>query len=143
MSIFRNSEHFYECVGELMDRAKQDPEIGQKIAKSNLIIQFQYTEPDAITTVNAKDKPSQQGAFVDVIHGPTDLKPDIVMKMKADVSHHFWLGKVNLMAALAKKDIIAEGSIPKILKLLPAVQALYSEYPKILKEKGYEDMIYV
>lgn len=143
MSIFRNSEHFYECVGELMDRAKLDPEVGRKIAKSNLIIQFQYTEPEAVTTVNAKGEPSQPGAYVDVIHGPTELKPDIIMKMNADVSHHFWLGKVNLMAALAKKDIIAEGSIPKILKLLPAVQSLYSEYPKILREKGYEDMINV
>lgn len=141
MSIFHNSDHFYECVGELMDRAKIDPVVGGKIAKSNIIIQFQYTDPDAVTTVNAKDKPTQAGAYVDVIHGPTDLKPDVVMKMRADISHKFWLGKVNLMAALAKKDIIAEGPIPKILKLLPAVQPLYQEYPKILREKGYESMV--
>jgi hypothetical protein len=141
MAIFRDSRHFYECVGELMDRAKCDPQVGPKIAKSGIVIQFRYTDPDAITTVNARDKPTQPGAFVDVIHGPCSLKPDVLMTMKADVSHSFWHGKVNLMAALSKREIVATGPIPKILKLLPAVQPLYKVYPTLLKEKGYVSMI--
>jgi hypothetical protein len=141
MGIFRNSKHFYECVGELMDRAKKDPNVGPKIAKSGIVIQFRYTDPEATTTINAKDKPTQPGAFVDVIHGPCNLKPDVIMTMKADVSHAFWHGKVNLVEALAKRTIVATGPIPKILKLLPAVQPLYKQYPELLREKGYADMI--
>ena len=141
MSVFRNSKHFYECVGELMDRAKKDPGVGPKIAKSGIVIQFRYTDPEAVTTINARDKPTQPGAFVDVIHGPCNLKPDVSMTMKADVSHAFWHGKVNLVEALAKKQIVAVGPIPKILKLPPAVQPLYNQYPALLKEKGYADMI--
>jgi hypothetical protein len=124
-----------------MDRAKQDPGVGPKIAKSGIIIQFRYADPEAMTTINARDKPTQPGAFVDVIHGPCNLKPDVSMTMKADVSHAFWHGKVNLVEALAKKQIVATGPIPKILKLLPAVQPLYKQYPALLKEKGYPDMI--
>jgi hypothetical protein len=141
MTIFRDSKQFYECVGELMDRAKKDPNVGAKIAKSGIIIQFRYTQPDAVTTVNAKDKPTQPGAFVDVIHGPCSLKPDVTMTMKADTSHAFWHGKVNLVAALARKEIVATGPIPKILKLLPAVQPLYKTYPALLKEKGYGNLV--
>jgi hypothetical protein len=141
MSTFQTSKQFYECVGELMDRAKQDPSVGPKIAKSGIIIQFRYTDPEAMTTINARDKPTQPGAFVDVIHGPCTLKPDVSMIMKADVSHAFWHGKVNLVEALARKQIVATGPIPKILKLLPAVQPLYKRYPALLKEKGYPDMI--
>ncbi len=141
MGVFRDSKHFYECVGELMDRAKCDPQVGPKIARSGIIIQFRYTDPEAMTTVNARDKPTQPGAFVDVIHGPCNLKPDVIMTMKADVSHAFWHGKVNLMAALTKRDIVAAGPIPKILKLLPAVQPLYKIYPALLKEKGYNSMV--
>ena len=141
MGVFRDSQQFYACVGELMDRAKKDPQIGPKIAKAGIIIQFRYSDPEAITTINARDKPTQPGAYCDVIHGPCSLKPDVVMTMKADVSHAFWHGKINLMAALAKKDIVASGPIPKILKLLPVVQPLYAQYPVLLREKGYEDMI--
>ena len=131
MAVFKDSNQVYECVGELMDRAKVDPNVGQKIAKSGIIIQFRYTDPEAVTTVNAKDKPTQTGAYVDVIHGATNLKPDVTMTMKADVAHAFWHGKVNLVSALAKGDIKAVGPVPKILKLLPAVQPLYKEYPEI------------
>jgi hypothetical protein len=141
MGVFRDATHFYECVGELMDRAKKDARIGSKIAKSGLIIQFQYFDPQAMTTVNARDKPSQPGAYVDVIHGPCDLKPDITMSMKADIAHAFWHGKVNLIAALSRKDIVAKGPIPKILKLLPAVEPLYKVYPALLREKGYDSMV--
>ena len=141
MSVFRNSEQLYETVGELMDRAKNDPQVGPKIAKSRIIIQFRYTEPDAMTTVNALDKPTQEGAFVDVIHGQCDLKPHVVMSMKADTAHRFWLGKVNLVSALAKGEIEADGPIPKILKLLPAVKPLYSLYPDLLREKGYSELV--
>ena len=141
MSVFQSSDQFYRCVGALMDQAKEDPQVGPKIAKAGIIIQFRYSEPEAMTTINAKDKPSQSGAFVDVFHGPSDLSPDVVMSMKADVAHAFWHGKVNLISALAKKEIVAEGSIPKILKLLPAVQPLYKQYLTILKENGYESLI--
>ena len=140
MAVFRDSKQFYECVGELMDRAKRDPVVGPKIAKSGIIIQFLYTDPEAMTTINAKDKPTQPGAFVDVIHGPCDLKPDVKMSMKADVSHKFWHGKVNLLAALSKKEIVAVGPIPKILKLLPVVEPLYKVYPALLQEKGYASL---
>jgi hypothetical protein len=141
MSVFQNSAQFYDCVGELMDRAKQDPQVGPKIGKSGIIIQFRYTDPEAITTVNGKDKPTQPGAFIDVIHGPCNLKPDVVMTMKADVAHAFWHGKVNLVAALSKREILASGPIPKILKLLPAVQPLYKQYPRLLQEIGHGELI--
>jgi hypothetical protein len=141
MGVFLDTDQFYDCVGALMDRAKSDPQVGPKIAKSGLIIQFRYTDPEAMTTINAKDKPTQPNAYIDVINGPTDLKPDVTMSMKADISHAFWQGKVNLLSALAKKDIVADGPIPKILKLLPAVQPLYQEYPKLLREKGYGDLV--
>lgn len=141
MAVFQNSKQFYETVGELMDRAKSDPVVGPKIAKSGVIIQFRYTDPDAVTTVNAKSKPTQPNAFVDVIHGPTNLKPDIEMTMQADVAHQFWQGKVNLVEALARKRILLKGNQLKVLGLLPAVQPLYKKYPELLKEKGLEKLI--
>jgi hypothetical protein len=141
MPVFRDAQQFYETVGELMDRAKQDPQVGPKIAKSGIVIQFVYTDIDAMTTVNAKDKPTQPGAYVDVFHGPSQLNADIVMTMKSDVAHAFWHGKVNLVSALAKGDIKAKGPMPKILQLLPAVQPLYKVYPALLHEKGYDSLI--
>jgi hypothetical protein len=137
MGVFRDSREFYETVGALMDRAKQDPRVGPKIAASGIILQFRYTDPDALTTVNAREPATQPGAFVDVLHGPSNLTPDVTLSMKADVAHAFWQGKVNLLAAIAKKDIVVQGPLPKVLKLLPVVEPLYKVYPALLREKGY------
>ena len=137
MAVFKDSKQFYECVGELMNRAAKDPNIGPKIGKSGSIIQFKYSEPEAMTTINARDKATQAGTFLDVYHGPTNLVPDIVMSMKADVAHAFWQGKVDLVGAIAKKQMVIEkGSLPKILKLVPAITPLFKVYPVLLKEKG-------
>ncbi len=141
MPIFQDSKQFYATIGELMERAKTDPVVGPKIAKSGVVLQFRYTDPEAVTTINAKAKPTQPGAFVDVINGPTNLKPDIEMIMPADLAHQFWQGKLNLVEALMKKKIILKGSQMKVLGLLPAVEPLYKKYPELLKEKGLEKLI--
>lgn len=141
MGVFKDTQQFYDTVGELMQRAKSDPQVGPKIAKSGVIIQFKYTEPTAQTTVNAKGKPTQPNAYVDVFNGPTDLKPDIEMSMAADTAHMFWQGKVNLVEALAKKKILLKGNQLKVLGLLPAVEPLYKKYPELLHEKGLDNLI--
>ncbi len=141
MPVFKDSKQFYDTVGELMNRASKDPNVGPRIAKSKLIIQFRYSDPEAMTTIDAKDKPTQPGAYLDVIHGPTTLKPDITMSMKADVSHAFWHGKVDLVKAISSKQIVMQGSMLKVLALLPAVAPLYKVYPALLREKGLDKMI--
>jgi putative sterol carrier protein len=141
MAVFQNSKQFYDTIGELMERAKTDPVVGPKIAKAGVVIQFRYTDPEAVTTINAKAKPMQAGAFVDVFNGPTNLKPDIEMTMPADLAHQFWQGKLNLVEALMKKKIILKGNQMKVLGLLPAVEPLYKKYPELLKEKGLEKLI--
>lgn len=140
MSVFKDAEQLYECIGGLMALAQKDDKVGAKISKSGVIVQFQYNNPDAIITVNAKDEPSSGDVYFNVVQGETDLKPDVVLSSTADVAHTFWHGKVNLMSALAKKEIVAQGPLPKILKLLPAVTPMYKVYPKMLKDKGYGDI---
>lgn len=141
MPYFKDSAQVYATVGQLMENAKSDPTVAPRIAKSGVIIQFRYTDPDAVTTINAKAKPTQPGAIIDVFQGPTDLKPDIVMTMTADTANLFWNKKVNLMAALAKGQIKLQGSQIKVLSLLPAIDPLYAKYRQLLKDKGLENLI--
>ena len=141
MTYFNSSQQFYTTVGALMDHAKCDPNVGPKIARSGIIIQFRHSEPEALTTINARVPPTQPGAFVDVIHGPTPLKPDVTMTMKADVSHAFWHGKVDLLGAVTQKKIQVQGPLLKVVKLVPAVTPLFKIYPALLKEKGLDSMI--
>ena len=142
MTVFKDYNELYQYFGKLYDEAKKDGRIAPKIKDSNLVIQFRYDDPKAVVTINAASPPTQDGSYFDVLWGDdTGLKPDIEMSMKADVAHQFWHGKVNLMAALARRQIVAKGPIPKILKLLPAVEPMYEMYPRILREEGRTDIL--
>lgn len=142
MATFRDSDELFACLGKLFSEAKGDARVAPKIRDSHLIIQFRYEEPFGVVTINATAPPTQPNAYFDVLWGDeTGLKPDVAMSMKADIAHQFWHGKINLMVALTRRQIIAKGPIPKILKLLPAVEPMYEMYPRILRQMGREDLV--
>ena len=142
MGYFKDQAELREILGVLYDRVKSDAQVAPKICEGKIIIQFRYDDPAGVVTINAAAPPSQPGAYCDVFWGDdTGLKPDVEMAMKADVAHQFWHGKVNLMTALSRRQIVAKGPIPKILKLLPAVAPVYEMYPRLLREMGREDLV--
>lgn len=141
MSVFKDSRQFYETVGELLQRAARDPAIGPRIARADTVIQLRYSDPTAQITIDACNVPTQFGAYVDVFLGDCDLEPEVIMSMTGDLAHEFWLGHVNLASALARRQIQATGPVIKVLRLVPAVEPLYQQYPALLKAKGLKDLI--
>lgn len=142
MAYFKDEAELRAIIGMLYDRVKTDPAIAPRICDGKIIIQFRYTEPAGVVTINAATPPTQPGAFCDVLWGSdTGLKPDVEMLMKADVAHQFWHGKINLMVALTRRQIIAKGPIPKILRLLPAIEPVYALYPKLLRTIDRTDLV--
>lgn len=139
MALFKNEQDVYEVLGKFFELSAKDERMGPEINKSGLVIQFEYSDPGSILTIDAAHPP--EGAYFGVIAGPTDQKPDVHMAMKADVANQFWLGKLNLLAALSRRQMVAKGPIPKILKLLPAIQPAYDMYKTYLADIGRTDLL--
>ncbi|MFN7971848.1 MAG: hypothetical protein U0166_05800 [Acidobacteriota bacterium] len=139
MGAYKNADHLYECIGGLFDVLGADPVIGQKLHDSSLIIRFSYTDPDAIITVDCQNPGG--GKLVEWHRGEAGLSAEVTMSMKSDVAHRFWLGKVILLEALTRRQIVAKGPIPKILKLLPVIKPAYAIYKELLEKKGYTEML--
>jgi len=131
MGLFNDSETFEKMLGGFFELMADTPVIADKLLASKLIVRFRYSEPDVVIVVDCS------GDSVDVRAGDRETKEIVDMSMSADIAHKFWFGKVNLMAALTRKQMIAKGPIPKILKLLPAIKPSYAMYPKYLEENGY------
>ncbi len=131
MGLFKDSETFEKMLGGFFKLVADTPAIADKLLASNLIIRFRYSDPDVVILVDCS------GDKMDVRPGDMETKEIVDMSMSADIAHKFWFGKVNLMAALTRKQMIAKGPIPKILKLLPAIKPSYAMYPKYLEENGY------
>lgn len=137
--VFQDASQVYECIGGLMMSARTHPEMGPKVRASNLVIRFVYSDPDSQITIDAKN--SGEDHFFEVCFGENNLKPDVLMTMKADIAHQFWFGKVNLTAALTRGQMTAKGPIQAILKLLPAIKPAYAMYPEHLRSIGRGELV--
>ncbi len=133
MGLFESAEKFEEVLAGFFRQLGQNKQIADKLLKSKMIIRFKYTDPDLVIVVDCS------GDEIDVRPHDTETKATVEMSMTSDVAHKFWFGKVNLTKALTRKEMIAKGPIPKILKLLPAIKPAYEMYPKYLEENGYSE----
>lgn len=131
MSTFESSGQLQEVLGGFFQYLLVHPEIGGKLMSSKMVLKFVYSEPALTITVDLS------GPQAAITFNDAQKKPEVEMSMKADVAHRFWFGKVNLVIALARREMVAKGPIPKILKLLPIIKPAYELYPKYLQEKGF------
>jgi hypothetical protein len=66
------------------------------------------------------------------------MRPEVVLRMDADVAHRYWLGRVNPAVALARGEITARGPVAKLLEVLPLGAGIFERYRSQLEAAGHE-----
>ncbi|MCK5197557.1 MAG: SCP2 sterol-binding domain-containing protein [Spirochaetales bacterium] len=135
MGYFKTSEKFEEVLSGFFKLIANTPSVADKLLASKLVIRFKYSDPKVVLLIDCS------GEKIDVKSADEESKVDVEMTMSADIAHKFWFGKVNLMTALTRKQMVAKGPIPKILQLLPAIKPTYKMYPEYLRGNGYAEYI--
>jgi len=133
--VFKDSDMVYDILVDFYQMLDKDPDIGPALQKTNLCIQFRYTDPDAVITIDATGDTTQ------ILTGQFKGEPEVTMSMNADFAHKFWHGKANLVTALTRRQVKAKGNVPKTLKLLPILKPAFDLYPGFLRDKGLEHLI--
>jgi hypothetical protein len=136
LGCFKDESDVYAFIGKLFEELAVDPELAPKFKRANTTVQYQMADPDAQITVDLRP---DRDIRVDL--GPSELEPEVVMTLAADTAHGFWLGKVNLTAALARGQIKARGPVAKILRLVPLVEPSFPRYEQILRDAGRTDLL--
>ena len=141
MGLFKDSKEVEKVFDAFMREVLSHPLIGPKLARSKMIVQFQYTEPDAQITINFKEPSGDAKLAGKFYWGETALVPDVSFRQSADFSNRFWQGKENVIAALAKRQVTAQGSITKALQLIPVIRPSFRIYPLILEKLGMAHLV--
>ena len=134
MGVYATADDLYKYMGQIFELAFQTEGLGDKLRSTGVAIKLSYTDPDSVMAVDFGHGIVECGSDV-------KMATDVSLFMTADTAHHFWLGKVNVPLALAKKTIRSEGSITKVLKLAPMMSPMHSKYEQILRDAGLEDLI--
>lgn len=135
MPVFQSPEQLQEVIGGFFKELTEKDTIAQKLLDSKIVIRFNYSDPDLSVIADCT------GDKVALAFNDKNATVEVDMWMKADVAHEFWHGKLNLMMALTRKQMTAKGPIPKIMKLLPAIQPAYAMYPMYLERIGHSNLI--
>ena len=124
MPVFETAEELYACIGGLFERLQSQAQVQQELSSLKLTVRFAYTEPEASITLVADDG---EGA---IHYGVCNEKPDVELAMTGDIAHHFWMGEINVMGAITKRQIVPTGSLLKIMALTPLVKTGIQMYPQ-------------
>jgi ubiquinone biosynthesis protein UbiJ len=121
-------------MGQIFALAFETEGLKEKLNATGVTLKLNLTDPDSVIAVDFGQGITQFGADITM-----DVQVDL--DMTADLAHKFWLGKLNVPLAIAKRDIKVHGSVQKVLKLAPLMQPLHDKYQQILKDAGLEEMI--
>ena len=133
MSYFEDAGDVYGTLGRMLEIVGDDEDLG--IQQANTIVRNEYSDPESVITIRLRP-----GEETRVDFGASALEPEIVMTMKADIAHRFWLGEVNVPLALAHGEMVASGPTAKILRLVPLLQPVFPRYRQLLVEQGREEL---
>lgn len=136
MTIFENSEQLENVLFNFFKELTNNKSIADKLMAHKVTLKFNYSSPDLSLFIDCKNSDKPQ-----VFVNKTDEEPDIDLVMSADTAHKFWMGKVNLVMAITKRDIVVKGSVPKLLMLLPIITPAFKIYPEYLKNNGFSEFL--
>ena len=134
MPTFQSTHELYQVMETLFERLKADPAIAGRLLEGKLVVRFRWRDPEGEATIDMRRPP------ISYTFGPSNLTADVEMIQSADVAHRFWLGRLNVAQAIATRQVVAKGSVPKALKLLPAIRPAFSLYLDVLHELGRDDL---
>jgi hypothetical protein len=133
MPGFASAEEMHRYIGSVFEDALADPDLGDKMAATGLVLRVHCTDPECDLIIDLPNKK--------VIAGTDGPAPDATMSMSTETANAYWQGKVNLPFAMARGKVKVEGQLTKLLQLAPLTRKLFPGYVERLKADGREDLV--
>lgn len=135
MGLFKDSDDVYETLGVFFEELLAHPDLGVKMANLNMVMHVRYTDPLADLTLDTTLSPPV------VRRGEEPEHYDAWMEMKADIGNRFWLGDLNVAAAMARGQIKARGGVARLMRMIPVMKPAFGLYRARLEEMGRADLL--
>ncbi|MEI6793050.1 MAG: hypothetical protein WCK97_07415 [Actinomycetes bacterium] len=127
---FASADEIYASLGACLKAAATDPENAREFQRVGTIVRLETVAPKAQISLKLEaDQP------IEVEFGESKLRPAAILAMPGDTAQGFWLGEVNIITALAKGKMKAQGPVAVILKLVPLVNVVAPLY-RLQQEGG-------
>lgn len=124
MATYDGAEAVYDELGGALRRVLADPARLARLQSADAIVRLDLRDPDAKLTCLARI-----GAPGVLATGETDVKPDLVLSMEADMLRGLMFGERTPLTALIAGEIGLKGPVAKLLRVMEALSSASAEPP--------------
>ena len=130
MSFYNDPEVIKSIMQEVFDRLNAKPGAADDFVKHHMVVSLYLDNPKTFIGLDGRQKP------VGLSFSPNGAKPDLAIRLDADLLHNILLGTVRLRDAYFSGQIKTKGSVFKAMKLADLFRQAEKLYPVVLKERG-------
>jgi hypothetical protein len=130
MPFYQDSKTIKSIMREVFTRLNATPGAADDFVKHRMVVSLYLDHPKTFIGLDGRQKP------VGLSFSPDGSKPDLAIRLDADLLHNILLGKVRLRDAYFGGQIKTKGSIFKAMKLADLFRQTEKLYPVVLKERG-------
>lgn len=132
MPIFASTDDLYAALLPFYQKLVTDPVIAPRFTAADTSFRIRHIEPEGLFVLDAT------GPELVLLHGEdaAAAETEVELTMSGDDGHRFWLGKLNLPMALARKKIKVQGGVTKLLGIVPALQPAHAMYTSYATDAG-------
>jgi hypothetical protein len=131
---FKDGDDVKRYVAGIFEDAFADPKTAAQLKDSGIVMRVCATDPDADFVVDTTTLSVRSV-------GDGGLAPNSTITMAADMHNAYWQGRLNLILAIAKKQVKIEGDLKAMLKLAPLSRPLEIAYRNRLDADGRTDLL--
>ena len=136
---FTDADQFQDTLGVFLAKVMEDPTVGKAFAATGALVKIVFDDPDTVMWIDCR---VPTPVVTCDAHAHTS-EPDLMLTMSADNGHRFWLGKLSLPVALTSRKVKVKGPANMLMRLLPALKPVFSQYEQFLLERGRSDLLAV
>lgn len=129
MSFYPDSKTVRTIMQEVFDRLNATPGASDDFINHHMVVSLYLDNPKTFIGLDGRQKP------VGLSFSPNGAKPDLAIRLDADLLHDILLSKVRLRDAYFGGQIKTKGSIFKAMKLADLFRQAEKLYPIVLKER--------
>ena len=132
MATFATTDDLYGALLPFYQKLVADPVIAPRFTAAATSFRIRSVEPEGMFVLDST------GPELVLLYGPeaAAAETEVELTMSGDDGHRFWLGKLNLPMALARKKIKVQGGVTKLLGIVPALQPAHAMYKSYAAEVG-------
>ena len=130
MPFYSDPKVIRSIMTEVFDRLNATPGAADDFVKHHMVVSLYLDNPKTFIGLDGRQEP------VGLSFSPDGVKPDLAIRLDADLLHNILLGSVRLRDAYFSGQIKTKGSVFKAMKLADLFRQAEKLYPVVLKERG-------